>query len=279
MTSPVARVAVVGGGPAGYEAALVAAQLGAQVTLIDRDGIGGACVLSDCVPSKTLIATSEVMTAVASAGALGVHLYDGSGNSRAASWDDPAAVGPPEVVELATRQVFHRVHELAEAQSADIGAGLARAGVDLVTGSARFVAPTRLAITLANGGTSGLGADVVLIATGAVPRDLPGTVVDGERILTWRQIYDLPALPEHLIVIGSGVTGAEFASAFGALGSTVTLVSSRDRVLPGEDEDAARVIEEVFERRGINLVGQSRRRPRGQHRRRSTRGTHRRPDP
>jgi pyruvate/2-oxoglutarate dehydrogenase complex dihydrolipoamide dehydrogenase (E3) component len=258
VTSPVARVAVVGGGPAGYEAALVAAQLGAQVTLIDRDGIGGACVLSDCVPSKTLIATSEVMTAVAGAGDLGVHLYDDGGQSRMASWDPGSTLTPPEVVQLATTQVFRRVRELAEAQSSDIAAGLERAGVDLISGSARFVAPTRLAISLTDGGTSGLGADVVLIATGAVPRDLPGTVVDGERILTWRQIYDLPELPEHLIVIGSGVTGAEFASAFGALGSTVSLVSSRDRVLPGEDEDAARVIEDVFARRGINLVGQSR---------------------
>lgn len=258
MTSPVARVAVVGGGPAGYEAALVAAQLGAQVTLVDRDGIGGACVLSDCVPSKTLIATAEVMTAVAAAGGLGVHLYGDDGKPRMPAWDGVSAATPPDVMQLATAQVFGRVRELAAAQSADIAAGLHRAGVDLIAGSARFVAPTRLAITLNDGGTSGIGADVVLIATGAVPRDLPGTVVDGERILTWRQIYGLPELPEHLIVIGSGVTGAEFASAFGALGSTVSLVSSRDRVLPGEDEDAARVIEDVFERRGINLVGRSR---------------------
>jgi pyruvate/2-oxoglutarate dehydrogenase complex dihydrolipoamide dehydrogenase (E3) component len=258
VSTPVPRVAVLGGGPAGYEAALVAAQLGAQVTLIDRDGIGGACVLSDCVPSKTLIATSEVMTAVAGAGALGVHLDDGGGESQLASEDEGSAITPPDVVQLATKQVFDRVQKLAAAQSADIAAGLARAGVDLIAGSARFVAPTRLAITLADGANSGLGADVVLIATGATPRELPGTVVDGERILTWRQLYDLPELPDHLIVIGSGVTGAEFASAFRALGSAVSLVSSRDRVLPGEDEDAARVIEDVFHRRGVNLVGQSR---------------------
>lgn len=220
MTSRATSVAIVGGGPAGYEAALVAAQLGAEVTLIDRDGIGGACVLTDCVPSKTLIAAA--------------------GSS------------------LAATEIYRRVKALAEAQSADISGGLAKAGVALVRGSARFVAPTRLAITGPDGTSTGVGADAVLIATGASPRELPGTVVDGERILTWRQIYDLPELPEHLIVVGSGVTGAEFASGFRALGSQVSLVSSRDRVLPGEDADAAAVIENVFGRRGIHLVGQSR---------------------
>jgi len=252
------RVAIVGGGPAGYEAALVAAQLGAQVTLVDRDGIGGACVLSDCVPSKTLIATSDVMTHVAGAGTLGVRLYDDDGRAHVASWDDESPVSPPDVVRLDTPAVFARVQELAAAQSADIATGLAEAGVDVVRGSARFVAPTRLAIDLADGGHGGTEADVVLIATGATPRPMPETVVDGKRILTWRQLYDLPALPEHLVVIGSGVTGAEFASAFRALGSAVSLVSSRDRVLPGEDPDAARVIEDVFGRRGIELVGRSR---------------------
>ncbi len=258
MTNPVARVAIVGGGPAGYEAALVAAQLGAQVSLVDRDGIGGACVLSDCVPSKALVATSDVMTAVAGAGTLGVRLYDDDGNPHVASWDDDTTVKPPDVVKVTTSQVFDRIHHLVAAQSADITAGLAKAGVELIEGSARFVAPTRLAVTLNDGGTSGVGADVVVIATGATPRELPGTVVDGERILTWRQVYDLPALPEHLIVVGSGVTGAEFASAFRALGSEVSMVSSRDRVLPSEDADAAQVIENVFRRRGIRLFGRSR---------------------
>jgi dihydrolipoamide dehydrogenase len=101
-------------------------------------------------------------------------------------------------------------------------------------------------------------ADAVLIATGASPRALPDGAPDGERILTCRQIYDLPELPPELVVVGSGVTGAEFASAFQALGSQVTLVSSRERVLPHEDKDAAVVIEGVFRRRGMNVLGKSR---------------------
>ncbi len=98
--------------------------------------------------------------------------------------------------------------------------------------------------------TSGSTADVVLIATGARPRILTGSEPDGERILTWEQVYELDELPERLIVVGSGVTGAEFASAYDALGADVVLVSSRDRVLPGEDADAAAVLEDVFKRRG-----------------------------
>ncbi len=98
----------------------------------------------------------------------------------------------------------------------------------------------------------------MLVATGATPRVLPGAEPDGERILTWRQLYDLPELPQELIVVGSGVTGAEFAGAYQALGSEVTLVSSRDRVLPGEDADAAEVLEDVFRRRGMTVLSRSR---------------------
>ncbi len=101
-------------------------------------------------------------------------------------------------------------------------------------------------------------AGVVLLATGGVPRQLPGAEPHGERILNWRQLYDLAELPEELIVVGSGVTGAEFASAYQALGSQVTLISSRDRVLPHEDPDAAMVVEDVFRRRGMTVLGRSR---------------------
>jgi dihydrolipoamide dehydrogenase len=103
-----------------------------------------------------------------------------------------------------------------------------------------------------------LDADVVLIATGARPRILPGAEPDGERILTWRQVYDLEKLPEHLVVVGSGVTGAEFVSAYTEIGVPVTLVSSRDRVLPHEDEDAALVLEDALAERGVQLVKHAR---------------------
>ncbi len=227
------RIAIIGGGPAGYEAALVAAQLEAEVTLVDRDGVGGMCVLADCVPSKTLIATSEAMTSFAHADRVGISTHG--------------------VVSTRLTDVNARVKALALAQSGDIAASLERQGVRLLAGSARLAAPGKVEVTDAGGGVEVLGADAVLLATGARPRVVPGAEPDGERILDWRQLYDLPELPPHLVVVGSGVTGAEFAGAYDAMGSEVTLVSSRERVLPGEDSDAAELLQTVFERRGMHI--------------------------
>jgi pyruvate/2-oxoglutarate dehydrogenase complex dihydrolipoamide dehydrogenase (E3) component len=236
----VTRIVIIGGGPGGYEAALVAAQLGADVTVVERDGPGGACVLSDCVPSKTLIATSTRMAVMSESAALGVRFSGGSDGQ----------VGGLEVDLQLTNK---RVKELARAQSFDVAERLCYEDVRIVRGEARFVDPQIIAV-----GDERLRADVVLLATGATPRVLPGAEPDGERILSWRQLYDLPELPEDLIVVGSGVTGAEFASAYQALGSRVTLVSSRDRILPTEDANAATVLEEVFQRRGMKVLSRSR---------------------
>jgi dihydrolipoamide dehydrogenase len=239
------RIVIIGGGPAGYESALVAAQLGAQVTVIDRDGIGGACVLTDCVPSKTLIATSDRVTAFRDAPRVGV------GTS-----------GTDVAVDLAV--VNDRIKRLAQQQSDDIAERLRNEGVTVLAGRGRFAAeqPPRAhrVEVVDDGGQVGetVEADVVLLATGSIPRTLPTAVPDGERILSWRDVYELKELPEHLVVIGSGVTGAEFASGYSELGVPVTLVSSRDRVLPGEDPDAADVIEQVFTSRGGTLVKQAR---------------------
>ncbi len=235
----------MGGGPAGYEAALVAAQYGAEVTVVETDGPGGGCVLFDCVPSKTFIASAGARTSVREAGELGVNV-------------------PPQEVEVDVLAVHTRVAELALAQSADIGARLIGEGVVLIKGRAELadsspgLAEHRVVVTAADGTQSELPADVVLIATGASPRLLDTAVPDGERILTWRQVYSLTEFPEHLIVVGSGVTGAEFASAYTEIGVKVTLVSSRDRVLPSEDADAAAVIEDVFTAHGGVLAKRAR---------------------
>jgi NAD(P)H dehydrogenase (quinone) len=116
----------------------------------------------------------------------------------------------------------------------------------------------RIKATAADGTITEHDADVVLIATGASPRILPSAQPDGQRILTWRQLYDLDALPEHLIVVGSGVTGAEFVNAYTELGVQVTVVASQDHVLPYEDPDAALVLEEAFAERGVQLFKNAR---------------------
>ena len=243
--APVNRVVIVGGGPGGYESALVAAQLGADVTVVDSDGLGGSAVLTDCVPSKTLIATAELMADMEEAAELGISFSD-------------AGSGPSSAVTVDLARVNERVKTLALAQSADIERRLTREKVRVVRGRGRLDGPQRVVASLADGGEETIEADAVLIATGASPRTLPTAQPDGERILTWEQVYDLDEVPERLIVVGSGVTGAEFAGAYNALGVDVVLVSSRDRVLPGEDADAAEVLEEVFKRRGMTVLSKSR---------------------
>src|SRR4051812_4250288 len=240
-----ARIVIIGGGPAGYEAALVAAQLGAEVTVVEAAGAGGACVLSDCVPSKTFIASSDVVTAFHHGGSLGVR------------------VAGPDAVRLDAAAVNARARRLALAQSADIGAKLTKAGVEFVAGRARLGEDAlghlhQVLVEPAGGAPYALQANTVLIATGANPRVLPEAAPDGSRILTWRDVYDLPELPEKLIVVGSGVTGAEFASAYLAAGVDVTLVSSRDRVMPHEDADAATAVESVFRARGMTILSNTR---------------------
>jgi pyruvate/2-oxoglutarate dehydrogenase complex dihydrolipoamide dehydrogenase (E3) component len=246
------RIAVVGGGPGGYEAALTGAQMGADVTLVERVGVGGSAVLTDVVPSKTLIATAEAANAIGEAADLGVQFFLRGDSGR--------PVRPEVTVNLAA--VNQRLMRLARQQSEDMKSQLIKAGVAVIQGDGRLDGPNRVIVSTGKAKTSTdfdeINADTIVVSVGASPRILPSAIPDGERIFTWTQLYTLTETPEHLIVVGSGVTGAEFASAFTALGSKVTLISSRDQVLPGEDVDAARVIEDVFKRNGMTVLSKSR---------------------
>jgi len=233
----VTKVVIIGGGPGGYEAALVAAQLGANVTLIERDGIGGAAVLTDVVPSKALIAVAEAATDTKGSSVIGVHATN---------------------VSIDIAEVNARLKKWAATQSADIQERLLSQGIKVLAGTAELVDAENVKVILRDRTEINLAAEVVLLATGARPRELASAVIDGQRILNWKQLYEFTELPTDLIVVGSGVTGAEFAGAYQALGSQVTLVSSRDQVLPGKDSDAAKVVQDVFAKRGMKVLSQSR---------------------
>ncbi|MDO4908613.1 MAG: NAD(P)H-quinone dehydrogenase, partial [Corynebacterium sp.] len=212
------------------------------ITLIEDQGLGGSAVIHDCVPSKSFIAATSIRTDLRQADAMG---FDNGGASSS--------------FHLKLAAVNDRVHALALAQSNDVRAKVERAGVHVIRGKARFddkisQHSTHFVRIIHEGGSEDVvECDLVLIATGASPRVLPNAVPDGERILTWRQVYNLHDLPEHLIVVGSGVTGAEFVSAFAELGVKVTMVASRDRILPHDDADAADVLETVLSGRGVHL--------------------------
>lgn len=234
------RIVVIGGGPGGYEAALAGSQLGAEVVLIEESGIGGNAVLTDVVPSKSLIAVSDAAEDLTKLEALGVNL---GGNSAT----------------IDISNVNQKLLALAHEQSEDMQSALESAGVRVVRGRGQLDGNHLVAVTNVDGSAGErIETRTIVVATGASPRELENAKPDGRRILNWKQLYSLESIPEHLIVVGSGVTGAEFASAYLALGSEVTLVSSREQLLPGQDEDAARLLEKEFERRGMRILKQSR---------------------
>lgn len=237
------HVVILGGGPAGYEASLVAAELGADVTIVSNEGLGGNSVLWDCVPSKALIVAAEAMDWIDTAGDLGVRLPE-SGHLDRSFVDYEAVAG--------------RTLKLGTDQSADIEKRVAGAGVRIVRGQGTISDYHQVTATLQDGSSEDLRADYVLIATGSTARTLPFFQRDGERVLTAPDVFSLTEVPEKLIVVGSGATGAEFAHAFVRFGSETVLVSSRELIMPTEDPDAAQVIEDVFERRGMTILRRSR---------------------
>jgi NAD(P)H dehydrogenase (quinone) len=242
------RVVIIGGGPGGYEAALVAADLGAEVTIVNDEGLGGACVLWDCVPSKTLLTSAQAFNTLETAPSLGVHFEDMQGLEV-----------PRYEVDLPT--IMARVRDLALAQSEDISKKVLAAGVRVVLGRGRVVDPHTVEVRPVDGGGASperLQGDAILLATGSDPRRMDTAPTDGEVILSSQDVYKLRQVPEHLVVIGAGATGAEYATAFLRFGAQVTFVVSRDRILPTEDRDAAMVVEDVFERRGLRTVKNAR---------------------
>jgi dihydrolipoamide dehydrogenase len=225
------RIVIIGAGPAGNTGATVAASLGAEVTLIERDVVGGAAHLWDCIPSKALIATGGELAELTRAPTMGLEAH-----------------GSLDIDALKRRVADIETH--LHDQLCDM---LQSQGVRLLRGTARFKDP-KTVIVETETGLEELESDIVLVATGSRPRIPDFATVDGERVLTTRQAYPPLQMPEHAIVIGSGVTGVEFTHMFDSLGSRVTLLVSRQQVLPIKDAEVAAVLEEAFLERGVALL-------------------------
>jgi dihydrolipoamide dehydrogenase len=225
------RFVIIGGGPAGNTAATVAASIGAEVTLIERDVVGGAAHLWDCIPSKAMVATGNELTELGHARTMGL---------------DAHGVLDVDALRERIAGIENKLRDgttsLLESQ-----------GVRLIRGSGRLVGPRTVAAVTEHG-VEEIGADAILLSTGSRPRIPEWATLDGERVLDSRQAYPPPEIPEHLVVIGSGVTGVEFTHMFSALGAQVTLVVSRQQVLPHKDPEVAAALEDEFLRRGVKLL-------------------------
>jgi dihydrolipoamide dehydrogenase len=224
---------IIGGGPAGNTAATYAARLGAQVTVVERDVIGGAAHLWDCIPSKTMIATGGAISFSRRIRGMGLEQTE------------------PEIDEAA---LTDRVESIKSHLQRNVTTLLESQGVRLISGVARFTSANDLVVEAHDGSVIPLHADAVLISTGSRPRIPDWCEPDGERILTTRDCYPPKELPKSITVVGSGVTGVEFVHMFSSIGSHVALVVSRQQVLPSKDPEVAAVLEDDFLRRGVQLL-------------------------
>lgn len=227
------RFLIIGGGPAGNTAATYAARLGAEVVMVERDIVGGAAHLLDCIPSKTMIATGGAIVASQRLDTMGLE------NQEA---------------EVDVQALNDRVRGITDHLSESTSTLLESQGVRIVRGTASFVSANEARIERSDGKTENYKFDAALIATGSRPRIPDWVSPDGERILTTRDCYPPKVFPKSVCIVGSGVTGVEFVHMFESFGAKVTLVVSRQQVLPGKDPEVAAVLEDDFLRRGIKLL-------------------------
>ncbi len=226
------KFVIIGGGPAGNAAASTAARLGAEVTVVERDIIGGAAHLLDCVPSKAMIATGGALTMTQRFAGMGIEQHD---------------------VEVDVDTLSERITNITDRLQSTTTELLVSQGVRIIRGVATFVDDHKVRVQSADG-VEELEADAVLVSTGSRPR-IPGWASpDGTRILTTRDCYPPKVFPKSIVVIGSGVTGVEFVHMFTSFGADVTLVVSRQQVLPGKDPEAAAALEDSFLARGVKLL-------------------------
>ena len=226
------RFVVIGGGPAGNQAATHAARLGVEVTLIERDTVGGAANLWDCIPSKAMIATGGAMSYLRRIAGMGVIAERGAVD-----------------LELLRSRITAIVADLERANERI----LRSQEVEVVRGTARLAGPNTVVAETAEGERT-FEADAILLSTGSRPRVPEWAQVDDDRVMVTRDAYPPAVLPDHLVVIGSGVTGVEFVHMFSSLGCEVTLIVSRQQVLPSKDPEVAAVLEADFARRGVHLL-------------------------
>jgi dihydrolipoamide dehydrogenase len=233
MASPT-HIAILGAGPGGYVAAIRAAQLGARVTVVEREKLGGVCLNWGCIPSKALLSVIELGDKIKKAGDLGL------------------VIQGPVAYDLA--RMISRKEKVVATLVKGIATLFKEWGIEHVAGQGTLKNERTIAVTKPDGSEMDIRADALLIATGSAWPNLPQFPIDGRQILTSRQMLDLTSVPKSLLIIGGGVEGCEFASLYSGLGTEVTVVELQSRVLPLEDEDISSTTERELKKRGVTVL-------------------------
>jgi dihydrolipoamide dehydrogenase len=223
-------LAVIGGGPGGYVAAIRAAQLGLKTVLVEKDRVGGLCLNWGCIPSKALLYCAEVASLFRRAAEFGIG-YDNLALDYAVAQERSRAV--------------------VEKMVAGVETLLQQNKVQVVKGTARLTAARSLAVEPEG---RAIEAANIIVATGGVSRSLPNLPIDGDRIITSREALELREAPRSIVIVGAGPVGVEFAYLFRSYGSDVTLLELLPRVLPSEDADSSRVLERALKEQGIAVL-------------------------
>ena len=224
-------VVIIGSGPAGYVAAIKAAQLGLKTALVERDKrLGGTCLLRGCIPTKSLLWTAELYSHILEAKEFGIDLKD-------------------PVVNWA--QAMKNKEKVVQKGVNGIDFLMKKNKVTVVKGHGKMAGKGKVEVTPEGGAAQTLETKNVILATGSVPKSLPSVKVDHQRILNSDSVLEIPSIPKSVLVLGAGAVGVEFASIFNHVGSQVTIVEYLPHLLPIEDEDSSKELERYFRRRKI----------------------------
>jgi dihydrolipoamide dehydrogenase len=217
---------VIGSGPGGYVAAIRAAQLGMKTVVVEKDRVGGRCLNYACIPAKAILRVADVLSEIKEADDFGIKV------------PDPQVQWPG---------VLARREKVVKTLTGGVSGLFKKNGIELIEGEASLAGSGKVTVA---GNT--IAAKTIVLATGSVPRSIPGTEFGG-RVIGTEEAWALPDKPNTLAVVGAGASGAEIASAYARLGTEVTLFEALDRVLPTEDADISKVVDRGLKRQGITI--------------------------
>lgn len=226
-------IAIIGGGPGGYAAALYAHNFGLSVALVERDEVGGTCLHRGCIPAKTWLQTAAVFSSVAGAAEFGVEASQPS---------------------LDWTKALERKNGIVHKHHTGLAGLLKKRGVTILEGTGRLERPGVVSVSGSDGTSQTVEAGNVIVATGSTPRTIPGYDIDGDRIVTSDHALDWPSQPDRVAVVGAGAIGAEFASLLADVGTEVHLFEVADQILPGMDPAAAKVLDRALRKKGVKIT-------------------------